>query len=123
MTSSTRFTHYVELGEHYLARLPDEIASGDFLQAAEKAWGAVAAFINANAEQREWTHGTHYWLRQTVSRLAEEENGRELPQQFMKATELHAHFYERFLTNEEAARNIQLTQDFAAALRRLLDSE
>lgn len=116
-------THYVELGEHYLARIPDEIASGDFLQAAEKAWGTVAAFINANAERRGWAHGTHYWLRQTVSRLAEEENGREFPQQFMKATELHAHFYERFLTDQEAMRNIRLAQDFAAALRRLLDSE
>ncbi|MCY4437059.1 MAG: hypothetical protein OXE05_06965 [Chloroflexi bacterium] len=48
-----------EISLQFLDHAEDELRKGDFLQASEKAWGAVSHFVSSVARQRNWPLGSH----------------------------------------------------------------
>jgi hypothetical protein len=72
-------------------RLLDE---GDYVQAGEKYWGAVATMIKAVATQRHWRHASHRDLGRVVKNLVGEVQDEEYAVLFRSAERLHENFYE-----------------------------
>jgi hypothetical protein len=88
---------YSALNGKYLEDADRLLTQADYPQASEKYWGAVAQMVKAIAEERGWRHSSHRDLRNTVSRLFNETNDRELLQLFSVAESLHANFYENYM--------------------------
>jgi hypothetical protein len=60
------------LNVKYLADADQLLEVGDYSQASERYWGAVAEVLKAIADDRGWRHLTHREIRGTLGRLAEE---------------------------------------------------
>lgn len=76
------------------------LAAGDYVQASEKFWGAVAMMVKMVAEDRGWRHYSHADLRRAAGNIALESNDADLVVLFGVAERLHANFYEGFMTPE-----------------------
>ena len=60
-----------EISEYFLAHAHQQLEIGDFLQASEKGWGAVAHCIKAIAREREWPNKSHRDVRNNALWLLE----------------------------------------------------
>ncbi len=100
-------TTYREQSNTYLAQAFEEIAKGDFRQASEKGWGAASQMVKAVAEERGLRHGRHNHLLQVVHWMAEETEDQEFERLFGRARDLHANFYEGWLSNSTVRAYIQ----------------
>ena len=89
---------YATRGRRYLAQASEELARNDLEQASEKGWGAASQFMKAAAAERGWRHGQHRQLFEIARSLAEEQADEELRTLFLVASDLHANFYEGFLS-------------------------
>ena len=88
----------------YWSKWPGHLADGDFGQAGEKGWGAVAQLAKAVATLRRWEHYDHEAIRDAVRALAY-----ELPEQevtiiraLRAAEQLHGNFYEVYMDRRVA---------------------
>ena len=88
----------------YWAKWPGHLADGDFGQAGEKGWGAVAQLAKAVATLRNWEHYDHEAIRDAIRALAY-----ELPEQevtiiraLRAAEQLHGNFYEVYMDRRVA---------------------
>ena len=95
--------HLAQAGE-YWRKAPAYLADGDFCQAGEKGWGAVAQLAKAVATLRNWEHYDHEAIRDAVRALAY-----ELPEQevtiiraLRAAEQLHGNFYEVYMDRRVA---------------------
>jgi uncharacterized protein (UPF0332 family) len=109
------------LNVKYLDDADTLLRNGDYVQASEKLWGAVAEIVKAVAETRGWRQSSHRELRSTVERLFNETEDRDLLLLFSVAESLHANFYENFMSDEvvtthaeDARRLVSKLQNFAA---------
>jgi hypothetical protein len=91
---------YMALNVKYLEDADKLLAEGDFVQASEKYWGAVATLLKAIATQRRWRHSGHRELWDVVHRLRQETDDPELVTLFSVAESLHANFYENWMAPE-----------------------
>ena len=92
---------HIQTAREFLILSEQEFADGDFLQASEKLWGAVAHSILAIARQRNWRYGSHNDLIAAATRLSEEQDDISLRSQFKEARRLHANYYHGFLDAPE----------------------
>ena len=90
-------------GDWLLQEAEAEFEKGDFVQASEKSWGAVAHYLKALATERDWGHDTHGHLVQVADMLAEEMDDLEMRKLFYAAESLHANFYQAY-RNETSVR-------------------
>ncbi len=98
------------LYRHNLARCQQHVrkslAEGDYLQAAEKSWGAYAQTIKAISADRRFTVSHHGAVIGVAARLAllagasDPASGRALSGALAYARSLHQHFYENDLPDE-----------------------
>ena len=100
-------TTYREQSNTYLAQAYEELAKEDFRQASEKGWGAASQMVKAVAEERGLRHGRHNHLLQVVHRMAEETKDHEFERLFGRARDLHANFYEGWLSNSTVQAYVQ----------------
>jgi hypothetical protein len=105
---------YRRLNGKYLADAEQLLAGGDYVQASEKFWGAVAQMVKLVAASRRWRHSSHRDLRGTVSRLFRETDDQDLLRLFSVAESLHANFYEDYLQPEDV-------RVYAEDIRRLIE--
>jgi hypothetical protein len=89
---------YLRLYEKFFKEAEALYERGDFVQAGEKYWGAVAALLNALAEKRGWPHYSHRDYAVAVERLYIETGDKELVIGFSLAERLHSNFYHNFLS-------------------------
>src|SRR5688500_3871631 len=89
------------LNGKYLEDADKLLAEGDFVQASEKYWGAVAEMVKAIAEERGWRHFNHRELREAVSRIANEMDDADVRRLFSIAEALHANFYENWMQPDD----------------------
>ena len=85
------------LNGKYLQDAERLLSDGDFPQASEKLWGAVAEAIKTVAATRGWRHFSHRELRNAIQELAEETTDSELRLLFAAAEALHDNFYENWM--------------------------
>jgi hypothetical protein len=108
---------YLDLHTKYLSDAEKLLSEGDYPQASEKYWGAVAQMIKVVAEERGWRHFSHAELRSAVRLLFNETGDVDLPQLMRFAESLHANFYENFLTADEVRVRFQDVHNFIEKLR------
>lgn len=110
-----------EICEQFLAHAAEEHSRGDYLQAAEKAWGAFAHCMNSIAIRKGWKVGTHRLLRDNAIRLIDRDpehaDDRRL---LLSAVEsLHVNFYKEFMTEDEVRYGIDNARALIEAMRDL----
>ncbi|MCY4175267.1 MAG: hypothetical protein OXD37_02880 [Acidimicrobiaceae bacterium] len=95
MTTAGR---HQEICNQFLAHAEEEYRHGDYLQAAEKAWGAFAHCMNSIAKQKGWEVGTRRRLKQNARRLidADAANAGRLKVLLAAVECLHTNFYREF---------------------------
>ncbi len=91
---------------HYQEHVQKSLADGDYLQAAEKSWGAYAQAIKKIGAE----HGFHIASHRSILRVAQElatlaapgdsELANTLRHGLVSARTLHAHFYENDLAGQ-----------------------
>ncbi len=91
---------YKSLNGKYLEDAEALLEKGDYPQASEKLWGAVATAIKAVATARRWRHYSHRDLRVAMDRLFKETGDDDFNDLFDAAESLHANFYEDFASAE-----------------------
>ena len=101
----------MEISQNFLRQAREELAQGDLLQAASKAWGAAAYAIKAVAEKRRWFNDADWRLKETAWVISAEQGDEDIMMGFLAAREAHYDFYH----HEEDAYNIERT--IAAAER------
>ncbi len=114
---------HLDISDMFLDHAEEEFRKGDLLQAAEKAWGAVAHCMNGIARKNSWPLGTHLRLRENLRRLISRdmqkfERRRLL---FISAESLHANFYQEFMPPESVRQGIDDARELVAALKVLAD--
>lgn len=110
-----------EICEQFLAHAAEEHSRGDYLQAAEKAWGAFAHCAHSIAIKKGWKVGTHRLLRDNAIRLIdldpEHAHDRRL---LLSAVEsLHTNFYKELMTADEVSHGIANARVLVEAMRAL----
>ena len=96
----------------------EQLASGDRLQASEKAWGAVAHQLKAIAEQRGWRYETHSQVYGIVERLASEQGNGQLKKLFPVAVGLHQNFYADVIPLRQLKYEIGVAKELLDMLKR-----
>ena len=109
-----------EISTRLLELAKAEHRNGDLPQASEKAWGAVAHYVNSLAREYGWPMGRHNDLRanaRKLMRLTDDPDQSHL--RFTLAESLHANFYHVIFDAEAVAlaiKNIHiLLSDMQAA--------
>lgn len=105
------------LNGRYLQEAERLLEQGDYPQASEKFWGAVATAIKTIALAREWRHFSHAELRAVIQRLSGADQ--DLPRLFQVAESLHANFYEDFMQPETVTAYAQDTKRLIEKLAQL----
>ncbi len=91
---------YSAMSQRLISQAVEELQKGDFLQAGEKVWGAVAHAAKAVAEQRGWDHNNHRRLHDIADQIADERDRPDLRLLFAAANIMHDNFYEDFLDSD-----------------------
>ena len=81
------------VSHNFLVQAREELAKEDLLQAANKAWGAVAYAIKAVAEKRRWFNDADWRLQEAASVITAEQGDNEILLGFLGARQAHYHFY------------------------------
>ena len=85
-----------EISAQFLSHAEDEFRKGDLLQASEKAWGAVAHFVNSVARAQGWPVGSHRHLIENATELLARDGANAAHRRRLLRTveALHANFYQ-----------------------------
>ena len=104
---------------HYQAHARQSLADGDYLQAAEKSWGAYAQTVKALTSDHRWRATHHASIigvadqLATLASSADPTDGDILRRALSTAQGLHQHFYEGSLSDSTVTAN---AADVAAAI-------
>ena len=86
---------YAQISRRFLEQAKLHLAEHDWLQGAEKIWGAVAHALKAIGEQRGWVHNNHSNILNVGEHLGREfGREREFNRYLMVANNMHKDFYE-----------------------------
>ena len=100
--------NHMQISRRFIQQADEELASGDHLQASEKAWGAVAHRLKSIATSRGWRHSGHRDFYAIIRRLESETTDAEtLAELFRVADGLHANFYSDFLAAPDVQDSIE----------------
>lgn len=114
---------------HYRSVAQKCLNEGDYLQAAEKTWGAYAQTIKAASASygiRVSTHSNLLSVAQSLNDLAigaDADTGQRLRRALHTARSLHQHFYENDLLDEEVKRSVAEVMDAVDLLQTLFYRE
>lgn len=114
---------------HYRNVAQKSLGEGDYLQAAEKTWGAYAQTIKGISAAHGVgvsTHSNLVSVAQQLNSLASSADvpvGARLRQAFHLASSLHQHFYENHLLDEEVERSVSEVMGAIDLLRSLFDGD
>ncbi|MCY4624341.1 MAG: PaREP1 family protein [Chloroflexi bacterium] len=114
---------YIKRSRRYLAQSEEELERGDLLQASEKGWAAASQILKAVAEERGWRHRNHNDLYKAIDLAVGETNDLELRFLFNTASELHANFYEEFMSATAVRENITGVVRFVEKVEGLLSDK
>ena len=106
--------NYLKLNDKYLREGDALLKKGDYVQASEKFWGAVAEVIKAIAAKRGVDIKSHGEIHRFITTLSKEVNDSELLRCFGLAGTLHQNFYENWLT-------LEMVVDYAEAVKSLVE--
>ncbi len=116
----TRAELYLKLSEKYLSEAEKLLRREDYLQASEKAWGAVAEMVKALAAKEGIDLKSHGELHRYIAKLVEKTKDIELRRLWSVANELHRNFYEGWLPPELVKGYIEDVKELINKLRKLL---
>ena len=114
---------------HYRSVAQKCLGEGDYLQAAEKSWGAYAQTVKGISAAHGIgvsTHGNLVSVAQQLNSLAasaDSPTGAQLRQAFHLANSLHQHFYENHLLDDEVERSVEEVMDAIDLLQTLFDGD
>jgi HEPN domain-containing protein len=113
---------HLELAERLLAEAEELVTRGDYVQASEKAWGAVAHVVKALAarEGRELRSYRDLWV--YVDDLSERLSDRELRLLWRTANSLHQNFYENWMPPRDVKYAVEDVKRLTEKLKRLTTS-
>ncbi len=94
----------MEQARDYRSKWPAHLAEGDYCQAGEKGWGAVAQLAKAVATLRSWERYDHVAIQEVLTALAREVADHELDilRGLRAAESLHGNFYEVYMDGRVA---------------------
>ena len=92
------------ISDTFLKQSIEEYTRGDLLQASEKAWGAVAHYINARADEEGWGSGNHKQILENARRLIGDDPA--LYDAFQAVRFLHVNFYQDALNHNDVLSGI-----------------
>ena len=98
---TTQTESHMSIGSRLMIHADDQFSTGDFLQASEKACGAVAHFLKAHAEGRGPPHSAHYDLRQVANHLVNETGIHRIRELFSICESVHANYYEAYMREDD----------------------
>ena len=91
-----------DISVRFLEQAESEYAAGDYLQASEKAWGAVAHYVKSVAQEQGWPHDSHYNVRKAARALIRQANDPEQStRRFTQVEHLHINFYDEIWEPDE----------------------
>ena len=107
-----------EISIQFLDHAEDELRKGDFLQASEKAWGAVSHYVNSVARQRNWPLGSHKRLIENANKLIDKDPGNAShKRRLLRSIEaLHANFYQAHLDEVSVGEGIEDAKELIRTL-------
>ena len=109
-----------EISSQFLEQAEDEFRKGDLLQASEKAWGAVAHYVNSVARERGWPMGSHRDVNDNASRLIlRDQTSSEYFRKLAVMNALHANFYQDFFNEALVWGGIRDARELIESLREL----
>ena len=115
----TQTESHMSIGRRLMIHADEQFSTGDFLQASEKAWGAVAHFLKAHAEGRGLPHSAHYDLRQVANHLVNETGIDRIRELFSICESVHANYYEAWMSEDELERNIDRVKELITLLEEI----
>ena len=93
-----------------------ELAAGDLLQAAEKAWAAAAFAVKAAAEKRRWFNEADWKLRRAASVIADELGAPDVMRCYFQARDAHFNLYRHEYNAREVEQAIDAAEDLSTLL-------
>ena len=100
-----------QICEMFLAHAQEQLDRGDFLQASEKAWGAVAHRVKAIARERHWPNRSHEDVRHNALQLLSQSSSPGANRQRFRSVErLHINFYEEMMGEGEVRMGVALAR-------------
>lgn len=111
---------YLRLNGKFMREAEEFLATGDYVQAGEKLWGAAAEMVKAVAARRGIELRVHRSISEFVSRLHKENPRLGLAEDFHIANNLHTNFYEDWLDSEMILVGAEAVRRFANKMRGLL---
>ncbi|MGA9348007.1 MAG: PaREP1 family protein [Anaerolineae bacterium] len=112
---------YLWLNDKYLKEAKTLMEEGDYVQAAEKFWGAAAEIVKAVAVERGVEIRSHGEWHGFATKLGKELNDPALPSLFGTAAALHQNFYEKWLPPETVVAYSGAVRQLVERLNKLLD--
>ena len=104
---------HIEVSQRFLEHADEFLEAGDLPQASEKAWGAVAQYLKAAANQSGWLNSTHRDFFTIKDRLANEtDNPRRISELFAILREQHVNFYEISYPRVEVELGVASAKEF-----------
>ena len=98
---------HLRISRQFLRQAEEEFATGDRLQASEKAWGAAAHAVKAVAQHRGWQHDGHRFLFEAIDKIFCETRDSDYLALFGLANSLHTNFYENWQTDNQVQDGIK----------------
>ena len=110
-----------EISIQFLDHAEDELRKGDFLQASEKAGGAVSHYVNSVARQRNWPLGSHKRLIENANKLIDKDpaNASHKRRLLRSIEALHANFYQAHLDEVLVGEGIEEAKELIRTLEDL----
>ena len=116
---TTQTENHIDIGHRLIQHAEDQFVAGDFLQASEKAWGAVAHFLKAHAALRGLPHSGHYNLRQVANHLVKETGVDRIRELFSISESVHANYYEAWMSEDELEGSIGNVKELISILENI----
>ena len=111
---------YEALHAKYLRDGEKLLAEGDYVQASEKYWGAVAQMIKMVAASRGLRHSSHPALREVIQTVYRDTEDGEFVSLMRSAERLHVNFYENDLDPETVLLHSKEALELVSKLRTLV---
>ena len=115
--TQTEIEKHMQITERFLDHAWEQFELRDLPQACEKAWGAVAHYLKAEAKLRRWQNTHHRDLVDIAYDLARETTDPERIDELYALMEgLHINFYEDRLLDGSVARGIRGAEELISRL-------
>ena len=116
-----KVAEHLRISRQFLRQAQAEFATGDRVQASEKAWGAAAHGVKAVAQHRGWRHDGHRYLFEAIDKIYSETGDREVLVLFQIASSLRMNFHEDWQTDNQVQNGIERVEALLGKLEPLVD--